>query len=419
MFTKLVSELVPGDVLAGSLLSADGMVLLHSGVRLSDSLIAAVRDRGFMAVHVRDGLADDVLAPNIVSMQVRSQITGTVARLTSGINASALAAAGDDDGRVPSVGAAADRMGEDGLVLDVGTTAAFSEVQEQVVALIDLAMATNTIGGLESLKTHSEYTFQHSVDVAITGALLGSRLGLDDAEMQNLVLGCLVHDIGKTFIDLAILDKEGELSVEERREVERHPKMGFEILRRLPVESILPAHVAYQHHERQDGRGYPRGLVGGNRVARTELERLSGRRMLLIAEIAAVADVHSALTSDRPYRNALSASECDAILARLAGPHLNAQVVDMLRRIAPLYPVGTWVEVTAGPSALLGRRGVVVSTDDLRRPCVRLLLDRVGADGVEHLDLRLRPDVQIDALPPHADPREHPPMLALAEAPHT
>lgn len=418
MYTRLVSELVPGDVLSDSLVGPDGTVLLRAGVVLTPSLIQAVTNRGFMAVHVQDGLADDVQPTNVVSMQVRAQIAGTISRLTTGVNAAVLAASGDLDGRVASVGAATERMGERELVIDEGTTAALLEAQDQVVALIDMVAAAGSLDGLESLKTHSEYTFQHSVDVAITGALLGLRLALTEAEMRHLVLGCLVHDIGKTFIDLAILDKPGTLTEVERGEVERHPEMGFEILRRLPVASILPAHVAYQHHERQDGRGYPRGLVGANRIARSEQDRLTGRRMLLIAEIAAVADVHSALTSDRPYRPAIASDQVDEILGGMAGSHLNAEIVKTLRSTTPLHPVGTWVEVAEGPHGLLGCRGVVVSTVHPRRPVVRLLLDAHGDDHEEELDLAARTDVGVVSMPPHAHPRDRatsaPPVRASA-----
>ena len=95
--------------------------------------------------------------------------------------------------------------------------------------------------------------------------------------------------------------------------------MGFELIRRMPVFSILPAHVAYQHHERQDGEGYPRGLIGNNVLGRSLSERMNPRRMLLIAEISAVADVYSALTSDRPYRPAMPLDKVDQIISEMSG----------------------------------------------------------------------------------------------------
>ncbi|HZO24437.1 MAG TPA: HD domain-containing phosphohydrolase, partial [Chloroflexota bacterium] len=153
--------------------------------------------------------------------------------------------------------------------------------------------------------THNDYMFQHSVDVAVLGILLGRRAGLPREQLHELALGCLLHDLAKMYIDQAILDKPDKLTPEEFDEIKKYPQMGFELIRRMPVFSILPAHVAYQHHERQDGGGYPRGLIGNNVLGRSLSERMNPRRMLLIAEIAAVADVYSALTSDRPYRPAM------------------------------------------------------------------------------------------------------------------
>jgi HD-GYP domain-containing protein (c-di-GMP phosphodiesterase class II) len=409
VLTKRVEDLRSGDVLGEAVHAADGAVLLRDGVVLEPRYIEAIRRRGILAVAVRDGLADDVAPRNVVSRQVRAQVSGTVARLCGGLNAAAVAAAVDDRGAVGTVETAVDRMGERPLRLDPGTQDALAEAQHAVIQLIDEVLCEGSVGSLESLKTHSEYTFQHSVDVAITGALLGHRLGLERADLEHLVLGCLVHDLGKTFIDVAILDKPGSLTPAERAEMERHPRMGFEILRRVPLASILPAHVAYQHHERQDGAGYPRGLVGRNRVARTEAERRDHRAMALIAEIAAVADVHSALTSDRPYRPAMATDAADRVLAGMAGDHLNAEVVATLRRIAPLHPVGTWVEVVDGPASLRGWRGLVTDVIDARRPAVRLVLDAGGheREAVE-LDLRQRDDVRLRSLPPGVHPHEVP-----------
>jgi HD-GYP domain-containing protein (c-di-GMP phosphodiesterase class II) len=398
-------DLQPGDVLAETVLAEDGSVLLAAGVSLTTSYIAGIRRRGVLAVNVRDGLADDVVPDLIVSRHVRAQVASNVARLCGGLNAAAVAASADGDGSVGAVGTAIERLGERPLGLDSGTAGAFQRAQEDVVALIDAVLCAASVGSLVSLKTHNEYTFQHSVDVAVIGALLGHWLGLQQAQLQDLVLGCLVHDVGKTFIDVAILDKAGPLTDEERAEVQRHPRMGFELLRRAPLASILPAHVAYQHHERQDGLGYPRGLVGCNRVLRSDADRLGGRTMALIAEIAAVADVHSALTSDRPYRAALPADEADGILAGMAGTHLNAEVVGVLRRSAPLHPVGTWVEVLDGPAGLVGWRGVVTRVADARRPQVRFLVDAAGAvRPPREVDLRVREDVVVRSLPAGAHP---------------
>ena len=133
--------------------------------------------------------------------------------------------------------------------------------------------------------------------------------------------------------------------------------------------------MAYQHHERQDGSGYPRGLVGNNRILRLEAERLHPSRILLIAEIAAVADVFCALASERPYKPAYPLDQVGRMLEEMAGHHLNRDVVWTLLHTIPMYTVGHWIEVTSG--TYRGWRGVVTDIDiaALHAPAVRLHLD--------------------------------------------
>jgi hypothetical protein len=184
--------------------------------------------------------------------------------------------------------------------------------------------------------------------------------------------------------------------------------MGFELIRRMPVFSILPAHVAYQHHERQDGGGYPRGLIGNNILSRSLADRMNPKRMLLIAEIAAVADVYSALTSDRPYRSAMTLDKVAEIMGEMSGPHLNSEIITLLRHTIPMFPVGHWVEVFSG--TYRGWRGVVyeLSVDALHQPAIRLLLDDRG-DHVPvpvELDLRVHDEIRIKGLAPGEAPFE-------------
>ena len=256
--------------------------------------------------------------------------------------------------------------------------------------------------------THNDYTFRHPVDVAVLGLLLGRTAGLPRDQLREPALGCLLHDLGKMYIDEAIFDTPGKLTPEELDGIKKHPRMGFELIRRMPVFSILPAHVAYRHHERQDGDGYPRGLIGNNVLARSLSERMNPRQMLLIAEIAAVADVYSALTSDRPYRTAMPLDRVSQIMSEMSGGHLNAEVVLMLQRTIPMFPVGHWVEVLTG--TYRGWRGGVseLSPDALHNAAIRLLLDDRGdrvATPVD-VDLRIHDDVKIKGLAPGEAPFE-------------
>ena len=230
-------------------------------------------------------------------------------------------------------------------------------------------------------------------------------------------MGALLHDIGKVSIDQAILNKPGKLTGEELAEIKTHPDLGFELVRRLPIASILPAHVAYQHHERQDGGGYPRGLVGNNRILRLEAERLHPSRILLIAEIASVADVFCALASERPYKPAYPLDRVARMLTEAAGHRLNRDVVTTLLRTIPMYTVGHWVEVAAG--TYRGWRGIVtdITIAALHAPSIRLHLDplREPVSSPVEIDLRQDGATKIVCIPPGENPFD-PPKSVMAGA---
>jgi HD-GYP domain-containing protein (c-di-GMP phosphodiesterase class II) len=392
----------PGDVLARTVHDDLGRPLLTAGTTLTERYLGSLRRRGYYAIDVQDGLADDVAPRDLITHRVRATITTHVSEVFDRVTEVAV-----DRGRGRgSVGDAVRDLGEQPLPA-AGTDDAVGALYADVETLIDEILEAATVEGLDSLKTHNRYTFEHSVDVAVVGTLIGVRMRMPRHRLRELALGCLLHDIGKTYIDTAILDKPGQLTAEEFTAVQEHPRMGYEIIRRLPVASLLPAHVAYQHHERQQGGGYPRGLIGTNRVGpRLAGEVAGARHMLLIAEIGAVADVHSALSSDRPYRAALPPDQVDAALVRMAGRHLNVELVEVLRRLLPPFPVGRWVEAVDG--ALRGHRGVVVQVHprELERPTVRWLLDDRGEELALPLELDLR-------RPPHATLRCADPVPVL------
>ncbi len=392
MFDKSIDRLEPGDVLARTVFDATGRPLLKAGTALTASYIERLRRRGYAAVTVEDGLADDVVPETLISEQLRHTVAGHVGIIFGQVGEVARQRGRGQGG----VDAAVQDLGEQPLPLVDGGRSALERLYADVQALINEIVESDTVAGLESLKSHNEYTFQHSVDVAVIGTLLGSRMGLSGGRLRELALGCLLHDIGKLYIEEAILDKPGKLTAEEYEAVKAHPRMGFELIRRMPVVSLLPAHVAYQHHEHQRGSGYPQGLVGDNRIGpRLHEERIGAGKLLLIAEIGAVSDVHSAITSDRPYRPAMAPDVAVDVVEGMAGKHLNREVVELFSRIVPRYPIGRWVELAGGEFD--GARGVVTELHVLRmdRPTVRVLLDAAGQRLASPAELDLRDAEQV------------------------
>jgi HD-GYP domain-containing protein (c-di-GMP phosphodiesterase class II) len=137
-------------------------------------------------------------------------------------------------------------------------------------------------------------------------------MGLDESEQQMAHLAGLVHDIGKIGLPPGLLEKPGPLTLDERRVMQEHSEIGERILVNVDTYSEI-AHVVRHHHERVDGNGYPDGL--------TEFETP------LLARIIAVADAYNAMTSDRPYREAMPSRVARMRLAQAVGTQFDTSVV--------------------------------------------------------------------------------------------
>ncbi len=173
----------------------------------------------------------------------------------------------------------------------------------------NLSFATALVATLDA---RDRYTAGHSAAVAVYGSDIAARMGLP-AEEQRLIHLCgLVHDIGKIGLPAGLLEKPGPLTLEERREMQRHSEIGEQILRNVDDYSEI-ARIVRHHHERVDGAGYPDGL--------------SGDEIPLLARIIAVADAYDAMTSDRPYREALPSRVARLRLAQAVESQFDTSVV--------------------------------------------------------------------------------------------
>jgi putative nucleotidyltransferase with HDIG domain len=148
--------------------------------------------------------------------------------------------------------------------------------------------------------------------VAVYARDIASRLGLPAQEQELAHLCGLVHDIGKIGLPAGLLEKEGALSLEERRMMEQHSEIGERILKKVDDYAVISA-VVRHHHERVDGNGYP--------------DRLTGDEIPLLSRIIAVADAYNAMTSDRPYRDAMPSRVARLRLAQAVESQFDTAVV--------------------------------------------------------------------------------------------
>ena len=171
--------------------------------------------------------------------------------------------------------------------------------EEQLGLYADLQIANTRLGEanlsfatalVQTLEESDRYTAGHSRAVATYSRDIAERLGLPVTEQERTFLSGLVHDIGKIGLPATLLNKEGRLTLEEFREMERHSEIGERILSKVEAYADVSVIVRH-HHERMDGEGYP--------------DKVLGEDIPLISRIIAVADAYNAMTSDRPYRAAM------------------------------------------------------------------------------------------------------------------
>jgi HD-GYP domain-containing protein (c-di-GMP phosphodiesterase class II) len=156
------------------------------------------------------------------------------------------------------------------------------------------------------------YTRGHSERVSRFSVAIAQRLGLDDDEVEKIRISALLHDVGKIGIDDKILKKPAALTDEEFEVMRKHPQKGYKIMSQIPaMKEFLPG--MYMHHEMVDGKGYPQGL--------------KGEEIPLMGKIVAVADTFDAMTTDRPYQNAMKFEDAVARIESFVNTRYDAEVV--------------------------------------------------------------------------------------------
>ncbi|TDF96187.1 HD-GYP domain-containing protein [Paenibacillus piri] len=214
---------------------------------------------------------------------------------------------------------------------------------------------------LSGLQAKDDYTYRHNIGVGVISTLIGKWLHLSKDELSLLSTAATLHDVGKIRIDDDILNKPGKYSNKEYEMMQNHTLYGFEIIKRTPNLPPQLALVALQHHEREDGNGYPNGLKGG------QIEYFS--------KIVAVADIFHAMTSKRVYKDAMPFYRVVRQMQQDSFGQLDPVICGVF--------ISRMMELAVGDEVILtdGRRGLIMNCNplDLTNPLVRV--------GDEYIDL--------------------------------
>jgi putative nucleotidyltransferase with HDIG domain len=214
---------------------------------------------------------------------------------------------------------------------------------------------------LTAMRNYDNYTFTHMVNVSILTMGQARALGIEGRLLREFGLSALMHDIGKVRTPKEILHKPDKLTDDEFAIMRRHTIEGAEILRRTPEMPIMAPVVAFEHHLRRDGTGYPVG------VKRHSLN--------LGTMLCSISDVYDAMRSQRVYQQAFPTERILAVLRRADGAEFDQNLVRRFVQLLGIYPPGNLVRLNTGEIAVVTR----VHAPDPYRPRVRVLFDPAGA----------------------------------------
>jgi HD-GYP domain-containing protein (c-di-GMP phosphodiesterase class II) len=235
---------------------------------------------------------------------------------------------------------------------------------EVIQEIIEYILADSRIVyNMIAIRNHDSYTFSHSVNVCVIAILIGSVMGYDCNNLEILGIGAMLHDIGKVKIAAQLLNKTIQLEPYEFDMMKAHTSEGYELLKQSVHISFLPAHVALQHHEREDGSGYPKGLTG--------------KDIHQFAKIVAVADVFDAMTSNRVYKPAAPAYIAYQEIADKVGVKYHRSVVEALIKIITPYPKGSIWQLSNGD--------MVIVTGVTRTECMAKVLHNTDQNKLYNL----------------------------------
>jgi HD-GYP domain-containing protein (c-di-GMP phosphodiesterase class II) len=358
-----VEEAAPGQRLARALYYPNGAAMLAAGAALSEAAIQRLVQFGYRDLYVQEEGAEDLDCRDLVAEPARAPMARKLAAFFKQLR--------DTVGRAAEIGSAdaapvvADKLGS-------------PEVRRQVAAL----RFPESVGGPEldafydgivaerdapmvaaAPRTEATHFVDHSLVVAARSVLIARRIGWNPRELRELCVGAMLHDVGYHVLPEEILRAPAGQRL--------HPVAGYHLLRADTGLPLLAAHVAFQHHERPDGRGFPRKLAGAPSLAiRDSIGPGSIHRY---ASVVAVADRFDLLTRGFPDGWAIRDDEAIATIRAEAGSALHPEAVQAFLALTPVFPVGLEVQVVEGPHS--GCWGVVASVSAAApdRPAIRLV----------------------------------------------
>ncbi len=349
-----------------NLYGVDGRLLLARGATLTSRAIDHLKKIGIWEVYVDDPDTSDIIVEGVLDELTRRKLLMAINKEFSKA-----------------------RVVNEKRVLDIDLDVFKGMVK---IILKNIFLNKQKLVNLINLKTFDDYIYVHSLDVTIYVLILGVELAIHDDKLELLGLGTLLHDVGKLFLPSSIVNKHEKVNDEEYQVLQSHVLIGYEVLGKIIDMPTVSRTVALFHHERYDGKGYPRGLKDGE--------------IPLFARITSVADVYDALISDRPWREAFLPHVALEYLLSGGDTLFEKRLVKTFVEKIAVYPLGTTVKLTTGEIGVVKE----VRPGFSSRPTVRILYDpsgkRLKSEEVYEVNLLENPSILIEKVVKTFEPKD-------------
>lgn len=259
-----------------------------------------------------------------------------------------------------------------GISAEHMTTAyqAVNELDQVVDRLVDsLTSESNVFVHISGLRSYDEYTYHHSLSVAVLSIAIGQSMRLTDGELRLLGRCAILHDIGKILVPAYLINKPARLNDTEFSIVQAHPLLGYNYLLNSGIGTEDLWNTVSCHHEKLNGTGYPDGLKGS--------------KIPFMSRIISVADVFDAITSYRSYRSPMPPAEAMELMMSEVGTSFEFDIINAFINKIEIYPINSCVELSNK------RCGIVIDNHCSMRPVIQML------DNEEIVDLMSRKNLNL------------------------
>lgn len=302
-----ISKIESGMALGQDIYDGAGRMLLAKHLLLNKEYVASLEALGFPGVYIDDAFSEDIEIVEIIRPEIKREALGMISSLFN--------------------------PGKGEVVKEEALIRVATEIVDSVLNNGDVMC------NMLDVKRYDDYTYFHSVNVGVLATMVGSAMGLSRDELRDLCMAAMLHDVGKRFLPIEVVNKESPLTAEEYEVLKTHSKLGADFLREQFNFSVYVNQGVMQHHEWYDGEGYP--------LAR------EGEDIPLFSRIISLVDVYDALTSDRPYRDAVPNGEAVEYLMGRSGRQFDPEVLDVFLHKIAIYPVGAQVVLSDDTQAVV------------------------------------------------------------------